>query len=62
MELYRRARGALPFVFTFIRTVDQLSTLNHALNVICIKKNFANLNKFACIRIPPMNMNMDNAL
>ena len=23
MELYRRARGVLPFVFTFIRTVDQ---------------------------------------
>ena len=23
MELYRRARGFLPFVFTFIRTVDQ---------------------------------------
>ena len=22
MELYRRARGVLPFVFTFIRTVD----------------------------------------
>jgi hypothetical protein len=23
MELYRRARGVLPSVFTFIRTVDQ---------------------------------------
>ena len=23
MELYRRARGVLPFVFTFIKTVDQ---------------------------------------
>ena len=26
MELYRRARGVLPFVFTFIRTVDQKDT------------------------------------
>ena len=27
MELYRRARGVLPSVFTFIRTVDEISPL-----------------------------------
>jgi hypothetical protein len=35
MELYRRARGVLPSVFTFIRTVDQKKT-----NVKCGKYVF----------------------
>ena len=46
MELYLRARGVLPFVFTFIRAVDQGNThtkqktiqISHGLDLIIIKR------------------------
>ena len=44
MELYRRARGALPSVFTFIRTVDQklieiliIENFQKNLYIFCLK-------------------------
>ena len=35
MDLYRRARGVLPSVFTFIRTVDQIKKKKSKLSSIC---------------------------
>ena len=57
MELYRRARGVLPSVFTFIRTVDQ----NERINIIKSSRNEKNTEQQEISNVPP-NLTLNGML